>query len=334
MRQRGGRTSAGRGTPACALQIALLKLPYFVRGEQKGIEGAVPPFVVRPATRPSTDLRMRMYPARATASATDCGRFPVGCVNTRPRSTLSSQSSRARRFPRVHSTNISIEDYEVTGLTSRQGYRNILVYLGFVALDDDDVMSITEEGRAYLERRDPTAVFDRTGCRYRGMLEVLVIVQALGRAESAARLAELLQALMDTNWDTDNQVSFRRNWLLSLGMTERSADGDALADLGRAGLERYAAECGMLRERSHCAPRNGGAARDRRSRRPPPRRSGRAAGPGRRDSRCDKCAIGRVFRASRPRRSAEWRSDSGLCRSRRSSSNVLSPRSGRASTSC
>jgi MoxR-like ATPase len=229
-----------------SLQIALLKLPYFVRGEQKGIEGA-PPFVVRPATGRHGPLDADV--PRGRDSKRD-GLWPLPGGVREYKTTLDALLA----FVARGTTPASLfyqhlqEDYEVTGATSREGYRNILVYLGFVALDDDEAMSITEEGRAYLESRDPTAVFDRLVAVYRGVLEVLVIVQALGRAESG-RLSELLQALMGTNWDTNNQVSFRRNWLLSLGMTERSADGDALTDLGRAALERYAVEVPPLRER-------------------------------------------------------------------------------------
>ncbi len=191
-----------------ALQIAILKLPYFVRGEQKGIEGE-PPFAVRPAAehhgapettlpRPSDGKRdglwplpggVREYKATLDALVAFVARAPV---------------SAAAFYDHLR------DDYEVTGLASRVGYRNVLVYLGYVALDDEEAMIVTPQGTSYLEHRNPIDVFERMIAVYRGLLEVLVIVQALGRAESG-RLGELLQALMGTNWDTDNQVSFRRN---------------------------------------------------------------------------------------------------------------------------
>jgi MoxR-like ATPase len=229
-----------------ALYVALLKLPYFVRGDQKGIEGE-PPFAVRPAAakhevpetvvpRPSDGKRDGLWP------------LPGGVREYK--TTLDALVALVARAPVSAAAFYDHlqDDYEVTGLTSRRGYRNLLVYLGYVSLDDDEVMSLTAEGKAYLEQRDPSALFDRMVAVYRGLLGVLVIAQALGRAESS-RLSELLQALMGTAWETDNQVSFRRNWLLSLGMTERSAEGDALTELGRASLVRHSTDVEPLRLR-------------------------------------------------------------------------------------
>lgn len=229
-----------------AFHIAILKLPYFVRGEQKGIEGE-PPFTVRPAAArhgaEETDLQ------RASDSKRD-GLWPLPGGVREYKTTLDALIAFVARAPISAAAFYDHlqQDYEVTGLASRRGYRNLLVYLGYVALDDNEVMTVTVKGLAYLERRDSSVLFERMVAVYSGLLEVLVIVQALGRAESG-RLGELLQALMGTNWDTDDQVSFRRNWLLSLGMTERSADGDALTDLGRASLEQHAAEVEPLRQR-------------------------------------------------------------------------------------
>lgn len=228
------------------LQVALLKLPYFVRGEQKGIEGS-PPFVARPA------VAKHGAPEADTPAAADGkrdGLWPLPGGVREYKTTLDALVAFIARAPISTSAFYDHlrDDYEVTGLTSRRGYRNLLIYTRYVSIDDQEVMSATAEGLAYLERRDPGDLFERMVAIYRGLLEVLVIVQALGRAESA-RLSELLQALMGTSWDTDNQVSFRRNWLLSLGMTERSEDGDALTELGRASLEKHATEVEPLRRR-------------------------------------------------------------------------------------
>ncbi|MBK7760188.1 MAG: AAA family ATPase [Deltaproteobacteria bacterium] len=53
---------------------------------------------------------------------------------------------------------------------------------------------------------------------------------------SASRAFELLPASLGMRWESRYQVDFRRNWLLSMGLTEREKGGDRLTELGRGVL--------------------------------------------------------------------------------------------------
>src|SRR5207247_1910873 len=66
----------------------------------------------------------------------------------------------------------------------------------------------------------------------------------LGGQPTQQRMCELL----GVTWESRNQVNFRRNWLLSLGLTERDDDGDHLTELGEQVLARHATEAAAIRE--------------------------------------------------------------------------------------
>jgi MoxR-like ATPase len=118
---------------------------------------------------------------------------------------------------------------------------------GYVALTDG-TLRVTERGALYLRTRDPLSLFEMLHENFVGMLELLVITGTLGRA-GMSRANALLIALLGTTWTSKNQAGFRRNWLLSLGATERNDDGDALTALGRDLLGRHAAEADEIRAR-------------------------------------------------------------------------------------
>jgi MoxR-like ATPase len=80
------------------------------------------------------------------------------------------------------------------------------------------------------------------------LLEVLVIASALGRADTQ-HTNDLLSGLLNKTWKTKNQTNYRRNWLLSLGATERRDDGDVLTELGTKILDDHAAEVAPIRAR-------------------------------------------------------------------------------------
>jgi 5-methylcytosine-specific restriction protein B len=64
------------------------------------------------------------------------------------------------------------------------------------------------------------------------VLETLVITGELGTANPVST-RRILEDILEADWKTPNQTAFRRNWLLSLGLTDRKARGDVLTDLGR-----------------------------------------------------------------------------------------------------
>src|SRR5204863_5267247 len=112
----------------------------------------------------------------------------------------------------------------------------------------EERLTLTADGVAYL--RDPSAIvlFERLNSVWAGILEVLVIASAVGHADTD-RTYELLRRLLGVTWESTNQVSFRRNWLLSLGMTERSAEGDQLTSQGIGVIERHRDETASIRAR-------------------------------------------------------------------------------------
>ncbi|WP_437854487.1 AAA family ATPase [Sorangium sp. So ce363] len=235
--------------------LALLKLPFFLRDGEGGIEGeplfdlaalalanGEPPAgpavaeVVEPARRPSADARRD-------------GVWPLPGGVRHYKQTLDTLLSelRDRRLPEAEFFALLRDRYEVTGDTARQGYVNLLLYLGLVRLSDDR-LELTPGGESYLENPRPQALFERLHETYTGFLEVLVIANALGRMDTT-NARNLLTELLEKDWRTSNQVSFRRNWLLSLGATERQGDGDALTDLGRQILADHATEEARIRTR-------------------------------------------------------------------------------------
>jgi MoxR-like ATPase len=231
--------------------IALLKLPYFVRGDQKGIEGA-PPFKIRPAASKHVALAPTSDEAGEAVSERTRkrdGLSPLPGGVREYKKTLDALLTEIARQPLSTEAFYGYlrDHYDVTGSTARTFYRNLLVQLGLVSLDDDRLV-LTDGGMAYREHPEPLALFDRLHAAFRGILDVLVVAQNLGRADPE-RLAEHLRQLMGVTWQSDNQVNFRRNWLLSLGLTERNADGDAVTELGLQALSKHAEDVRTIQAR-------------------------------------------------------------------------------------
>ena len=136
----------------------------------------------------------------------------------------------------------------------------MLTALRLCAVSGEQI-ALTPIGAMYLADPQPLTLFDRMHAVYAGLLEVLVIAATLGRAGSE-RTGELLRSLMNVSWETPHQVNYRRNWLLSLGMTERDAQGDRLTDLGEAAINNFAAEAESIRARIDVLIDEQGAAAD------------------------------------------------------------------------
>ena len=137
--------------------------------------------------------------------------------------------------------------YDVSGEVARKSYMMMLEALG-VATIHDDLITLLPAGAEYLETKDASEVFDRLHAAFIGMLEPLVLAE---RAPlDGPHTQQLMRKLLDVDWQSRNQVNFRRNWLLSLGLTDRQDDGDHLTALGRATLARYAVEAAAIRTRA------------------------------------------------------------------------------------
>lgn len=243
---------------ARVVHLALLKLPFFVRGDQEGIEGR-PPFDVskliaatpnggdgpeRAGDDPGPDAFVKV-----AGDLRKKGIVPLPGGVRQYKQTLDALLGELRGRPLTEDELSALfrERYEVTGSIARAGYTNLLFALGFVHFQGER-FELTPDGEGYLEAATPRALFERLHRTYTGLLEVLVIADMLGRADPRST-NELLPALLEAKWTSQNQQAFRRNWLLSLGATERRDDGDVLTDLGRQLVADHAAEAASIRER-------------------------------------------------------------------------------------
>jgi len=139
------------------------------------------------------------------------------------------------------------ERYQVTGKAALRGYRFVLRATGYVVENDGEI-ALTATGQAWLARPDARDLFETLHATFMGMLEPLVLAD-LDPKLPRARVQAVLREVLDTRWQTGNQVDFRRNWLLSLGLTERTAEGDALTAAGAEVLAAHAREVEVARAR-------------------------------------------------------------------------------------
>jgi len=237
------------------VHLALLKLPFFVRGDQGGVVGKLPFDIEKALTKNSAIAETNQQTntrANLTSSPGDTrkdGIWPLPGGVRQYKRTLEELLEELQSGPISENTlhAIFMNRYEVTGATARGGYINLLLYLGLVQFRDEQ-FALTADGETYLVSRQPKELFNRLHSVYTGLLDLLVIIKSLRRAKTAA-LRDLLPALIGKNWKTDNQVSFRRNWLLSLGATDRHDDGDVLTNFGRELLADHADEVATIQTR-------------------------------------------------------------------------------------
>jgi MoxR-like ATPase len=131
-------------------------------------------------------------------------------------------------------------EYDVSGRTAANGYRNLLKGFGLIAILDDDRISITPVGNDYLAEPTPQRVFEILHSNFTGILETLVVIRA-NPGSSTEETNQLLAKVLGATWQTSNQASFRRNWMLSIGAIERD-DGERLTTFGEELVQQHAAE--------------------------------------------------------------------------------------------
>lgn len=227
------------------LHLALLKLPFALRGSTDGIQGQHP-FAVRPAdsqVEPSEERAQESGDTRRLAI------WPLPGGVREYKSTLDALLTALEERPRTVDEFITLlrDEYEVSGETAPKGYVNLLTNSGFAAQEGGQ-LSVTPDGLRYLEAPIAERLFEQLRRRFVGMVELLVIAETVGRVVTA-RSHQLLTGMLRTNWTSNNQTMFRRNWLLSMKATERNAEGDALTDLGRQLLAQHATEAVAARAR-------------------------------------------------------------------------------------
>ncbi len=221
-----------------ALHLSLLKLPFLIAPGTKSLAGAAP-FEIPDAPLPKeAKLDSGLYE----------GLWPLpGGVHHYKKSLDAliehigaNQLSRAEFYSHLNGA------YGIEGKLALSGYFNVLRNLGLTELDAAGQLSLTEAGNAY--RLDPTAerAFDALHGHYTGMLETLLIAQLFGPV-GVGRTHELLTLALGSSWESFNQATFRRNWLLSLGLTERIKGDDRITPAGLATLDRHAEAAEPLR---------------------------------------------------------------------------------------
>lgn len=120
--------------------------------------------------------------------------------------------------------------------TALNEYVRLLLALGFVAREGDR-LTLTEAGEIYRVDPDSQVLFDVLNAGWLGVGELLALVAKLGPLSQEAALHQL-NSTLGTRWKTATQAMVRLNWLLSLGLTERTPDGDVITEAGREALAR------------------------------------------------------------------------------------------------
>ncbi|MES2644227.1 MAG: AAA family ATPase [Myxococcota bacterium] len=222
--------------------VTLIKVPYLLRGGIPGIDGA-PPFDV--------PLGAPLAPPPPPDPSTRKGAFwPLPGGVRGYKTTLDALLADLAEEPL---TDAELRDwfrerFNLEGTTAVNGYRAVPVRLGFSARVDGRVV-LTAAGRAYVDGgNDPTVLFDHIHRSLTGILDILVLAEVAGAATRSGTQA-MLNHLLSTSWESSNQSEFRRNWLLSVGATDRTPGGDVLTPLGRALVERHATDAAALRPR-------------------------------------------------------------------------------------
>jgi len=223
-------------------KVCMIKLPFFLRGIPGGMQGS-PPFQV-----PDVADGIAHAP-RITTSAKRSAIWPLPGGVREYKKTLDTLLEALVEGP------VSVSDFdsllekrfEVPGEASRRAYRNVLIALSLVSISNDSI-ELTAEGMAYLDRRDAGELFDRFHATYQGMLDLLVVAREVGHVRSDHAL-ELMRRLLGVEWRTPTQVSFRRNWLVSLGMLDRTDEGDTLTAPGNAAVERHKEQADQIATR-------------------------------------------------------------------------------------
>lgn len=204
------------------VRIALLKLPAFAR--EPGLVEGQPPYVLPP---PSPI-------ANGDGGPTDeklAGLWPLpGGVREFKNTTDEVLARLADGCTRVELEAHFRMRYEVTGKTALSGYIGLLSKLGLIAMQGPKVVQ-GENAPKYLPERKPVELFRLLDKTFSGFLEMLVVAKSRGTFGDAESV-DAFKRLLGVQWESPNQVSFRRNWLLSLGAFEREDGEDKLTVLG------------------------------------------------------------------------------------------------------
>jgi MoxR-like ATPase len=240
-----------------AITVALLKLQFFERRDHQGIRGL--PFIQVPFVKAKVPGdAYGTFQGESTGTETPPAGIPgpesagpqkraglwslPGGVRNQMRTLLEllqvlqvEQPMARKAFNRVLA-----ERYSANGATAQRGYRRVLLSLGY-AQEASGELELTEAGEDFLSGGDRQSLFCRMHARWTGILSCLVLVE-LEPELSSKDFSVIIHDHLSVSWTSRNQVSLRRNWLLSMGMTSRTAAGEHLTEAGQLALEVHSAE--------------------------------------------------------------------------------------------
>jgi 5-methylcytosine-specific restriction protein B len=126
-----------------------------------------------------------------------------------------------------------LEEFDTDDEALIAGCRRMLLILG-LARATPAGLSIEANGIEYLRESTPQKLFTLLDQHFVGMIDTLLAVRDAGggSADIAAALRHLPGRASE-----DAQINARRNWMLSLGCTERTERGEFLTSLGASILE-------------------------------------------------------------------------------------------------
>lgn len=129
-----------------------------------------------------------------------------------------------------------LEQFDVDDAALVAGCRRLLLTLGVAAATSAGLV-LTDSGRGYLS--DPTAkrLFGLLNEHFVGIVETLMAVRSEG-----GRNADIVAALrrLPGKAGDELEISARRNWMLALGLTERTERGESLTARGLEVLQEHA----------------------------------------------------------------------------------------------
>ena len=138
-------------------------------------------------------------------------------------------------FPDASSLNsFLMERYGANSDKSRASYLHLIRSFGLMD-DYDGQFRLTRTGREWLNNPSGVILFEIIDAEVLGMFPLLQLTGEIGLL-SPELAFELLCPRIKVSWTQQIQVNFRRNWLLSMGLTEREKGGDRLTELGRGVL--------------------------------------------------------------------------------------------------
>jgi MoxR-like ATPase len=227
------------------IHLSLLKLPFFVRS---GDEGQVAASLFDVASLPPAAEEGDDAPEPTTGGKL-AGLYPLPGGVRQYAATLEALLAWFAEGPRSEDQFRAMleQRYEVTGVVSARNYLRLVENVSFVTERTDGSLELTDAGREYLDGPEGAALFERLHRAYSGVLETLVITAELGTA-SPTSTRRILEDVLEADWKSPNQTAFRRNWLLSLGLTDRKARGDVLTETGRSVLMAHATEAEPVRD--------------------------------------------------------------------------------------